>query len=177
MLTRPAAAFVFLDETGVATDLIRRYGRGPRGQRVADHAPFGHWEMCTVVAGLRADGLIAPAVLNGPIDTDSFHAYVTQILVPTLRPGDCVVLDNLNVHKDPASAREITGAGATVHFLPPYSPDLNPIELAFAKLKAFLRATRPRSFDEICRRVAEALGLYSVTECAAYLRHCGYQSL
>jgi len=129
------------------------------------------------VAGLRTDGLIAPAVLVGPIDADSFRAYVEQVLVPTLRPGDRVVLDNLNVHRDAASAAAIARAGGTVHFLPPDSPDLNPIELAFAKLKAFLRAPRPRSFDDICARVADALRLYSSAECAAYLRHCGYASL
>lgn len=177
MLTQPRGAFVFLDETGVATDLVRRYGRGPRGQRVVDHAPWGRWQMQTVIAGLRVDGLVAPAVLTGPMDGVSFRAYVEQVLVPTLRPGDRVVLDNLSVHKDAASAAAITAAGATLHFLPPYSPDLNPIELAFAKLKAYLRATRPRTFDEICTRVAEALRLYSPPECAAYLRHCGYSSL
>lgn len=177
MLTRPAPGFVFLDETGVATDLIRRFGRAPRGHRVADQAPWGEWQLHTILAGLRTDGLVAPAVLVGPIDAESFRAYVEQILVPTLRPGDRVVLDNLNVHRDAASAAAIARAGATLHFLPPYSPDLNPIELAFAKLKAVLRATRPRSFDDICTRVAEALRLYSSAECAAYLRHCGYATL
>jgi transposase len=177
MLTRPGGSLVFLDETGVATDLVRRYGRGPCGARVVDHAPWGHWQSHTIVAGLRPAGLIAPAVLSGAIDTESFRAYVEQILVPVLRPGDVVVLDNLNVHKDPHSAAAIGQAGATLRFLPPYSPDLNPIELAFAKLKAFLRATRPDSFDAICQRVADALRLYSASECAASLRHCGYGSL
>src|SRR5690606_14748540 len=107
MRTQPAGAFVFLDETGVATDLIRRFGRAPRGQRVVDHAPCGHWQLHTVLAGLRTDGLIAPAVLVGPIDADSFRAYVEQVLVPALRPGDRVVLDNLNVHRDAASAAAI----------------------------------------------------------------------
>lgn len=171
---QPAGAFVFLDETGVATDLVRRDGRGPR---VIDQAPWGHWEMHTVIAGLRAQGLGAAAVLEGALDAESFRAYVEQILVPTLRPGDTVILDNLIVHKDAVSADLIAQAGATPRFLPPYSPDLNPIELAFAKLKAFMRATRPRSFEAICTRMGEALRLFSPTECAAYLRHSGYSVL
>jgi transposase len=177
MRTEPAHRLVFLDETGVATDVVRRYGRGPRGARVVDHTPWGHWELQTVLAGLRSEGLIAPAVIAGALDQSSFRAYVEQVLVPTLRPGDIVILDNLNVHRDAPSARAIAAAGATLRFLPPYSPDLNPIELAFAKLKAFLRALRPCTFDQICDGVAAALRLYTPTECAAYLRHCGYASL
>ena len=176
-MTQPAGALIFLDETGVATDLVRRYGRGPRGARVIDHAPWGHWEMHTVIAGLRTEGLMASAVLEGALDADSFVAYVEQILVPAVRPGDTVILDNLLVHKDRRAAEALGQAGATLRFLPPYSPDLNPIELAFAKLKAFLRATRPRSFDAVCTRVGEALRLYSAAECAAYVRHCGYSVL
>jgi transposase len=177
MLTQPAGAFIFLDETGVATDLVRRYARGPRGARVIDHAPWGHWEMHTIIAGLRLQGVVASAVLEGAMDADSFVAYVHQILVPTLHRGDTVILDNLLVHKDRRAAEAIIHAGATLRFLPPYSPDLNPIEPAFAKLKGFLRATRPRSFDAVCTRVGEALTLYSPAECAAYIRHCGYSVL
>jgi transposase len=165
---------VFLDESGVATDLLRRYGRSLRGQRLVDHAPFGHWQTHTILAALRLDGLTAPGVFDGPIDNPSFLAYVEQILVPTLRPGDIVVLDNLTVHKQPAVRAAIERAGAALQFLPPYSPDFNPIELAFAKLKAFFRAARPRTFDEICRLFAAALGLFTPTECAGYVRHCGY---
>lgn len=177
ILTQPAGTFVFLDETGVATDLVRRYARGPRGDRVIDHAPWGHWEMHTVIAGLRPEGLVGAAVLEGAMDTDSFAAYVDQILIPALRPGDTVILDNLLVHKDRRAADAIRQTGANLRFLPPYSPDFNPIELAFAKLKAFLRATRPRTFDAVCTRVGEALKLYSPAECAAYVRHCGYSLL
>jgi len=125
--------------------------------------------------GLRPDGLHAPAVFDGPIDTPSFLAYVEQVLVPTLRRGDGVVLDNLAVHKPPEVRTAIEAAGAQRRFLPPYSPDFNPLELAFAKLKAFLRAARPRSFDQVTALVAAALALYTPTECRNYVRHCGYR--
>jgi transposase len=167
--------YVFLDECGVTTDLLRRYGRSPSGTRVRDHAPFGHWETHTVVVGLRFDGLSAPAVFDGPIDTPSFVAYVEQVLVPTLRPGDVVVLDNLAVHKQPEVRQAIEAVGARLRFLPPYSPDFNPIELAFAKLKAFLRAARPRTFDQVCALIATALDLFTPTECRNFMRHCGYR--
>ena len=128
-----------------------------------------------MIAALRFDGLTASAVFDGPIDNASFLAYVEQILVPTLRPGDVVVLDNLAVHKQPAVRAAIEHGGAHLRFLPPYSPDFNPIELAFAKLKAFMRAARPRRFDQVCALVATALGLFTSTECANYVRHCGYR--
>ena len=167
--------YVFLDECGVTTDLLRRYGRGPRGLRVTDHTPCSHWEAHTVIVALRLTGLGAPAVFDGPIDSPSFLAYVEQVLVPTLRPGDVVVLDNLAVHKQPEVRTAIAQAGASIRFLPPYSPDFNPIELAFAKLKAFLRAARPRSYEQVCTLIAIALDLFTPDECANYVRHCGYR--
>ena len=154
---------------------MRRYGRSPRGTRLRDYTPCGHWQTHTVVAGLRVDGLTAPAVFDGPIDNPTFLAYVEQVLVPTLRPGDVVVLDNLAMHKQPAVHAAITRVGARLRFLPPYSPDLNPIELAFAKLKAFMRAARPRSFDQVVELVAIALSLFSPPECLNFVRHCGYR--
>jgi transposase len=166
--------YVFLDECGVATDLLRRYGRRRRGTRLLDHTPCSHWQVHTVVAGLRLDGLTAPAVFDGPIDTLTFRAYVEQVLVPSLRPGDVVVLDNLAVHKHPEIRAAIEAVGAQLRFLPPYSPDFNPIEQAFAKLKAFLRAARPRTFDHICELIAAAIQLFTATECANYMRHSGY---
>ena len=128
-----------------------------------------------MVAALRPTQLTATAVFDGPIDTDTFRAYIEQVLVPTLRPGDVVVLDNLAAHKQPEVRVAIEQAGALLRFLPPYSPDFNPIELAFAKLKAFLRAARPRTFDHVCELMAAALGLYMPDECANYVRHCGYR--
>ena len=167
--------YVFLDECGVTTDLLRHYGRSPRGARLRDHTPYKHWETHTLVMGLRLHGLTAPAVFNGPIDNPSFLAYVEQVLVPTLQPGDVVVLDNLAVHKQPAILAAIEAVGAQLRFLPPYSPDFNPIEQAFAKLKAFMRAARPRTFDQVNALVAAALTRYTATECANYIRNCGYR--
>jgi transposase len=170
-----AAGYVFVDESGVTTDLLRRYARSLRGLRIADHTPCGHWETHTVVAALRPTELTATAVFDGPLDTATFRAYVEQVLVPTLRPGDVVVLDNLAVHKQPEVRAAIEAAGATIRFLPPYSPDFNPIEMAFAKLKAFLRAARPRTFDHVTALTAAALTLFTPTECQNYIRHCGYR--
>jgi transposase len=170
-----AGQYVFLDECGVTTDLLRRYGRSPRGTRLHDHTPCGHWETQTVIAALRVEGVGAPAVFDGPIDAVSFQAYVEQVLVPTLRPGDVVVLDNLAVHHQLEVRTAIEAVGAQLRFLPPYSPDFNPIEQAFAKLKAFLRAARPRSFDQVLALVATALELFKPEECRNYIRHCGYR--
>jgi transposase len=149
-----------LDESGV-TDLLRRYGRSFRGLRLRDYTPCGHWQTHTVIAALRIDGLQAPAVFDGPLDNPTFLAYVEQVLVPTLRPGDVVVLDNLAIHKQPEVQAAIEAVGARRRFLPPYSPDFNPIELAFAKLKAFLRAARPRTFDQVVAPMAIALRLFT----------------
>ena len=172
---RDARQYIFLDESGVTTDLLRRYGRAPRGLRLRDYTPCGHWHTHTVIAGLRWDGLHAPAVFDGPIDNPTFLAYVEQVLVPTLRPGDVVVLDNLAVHKQTAVQLAIERAGALVRFLPPYSPDFNPIELAFAKLKAFFRAARPRNFDQVVALMAAAIELFTPHECTNFVRHCGYR--
>ena len=130
---------MFLDETGITTHLLRRYGRAPRGARVHDHAPCGRWQTSTFLAALRVTGLTAPGVFDGAIDGESFRAYIEQILVPTLQPGDIVIADNLGAHKVAGIQRAIQAAGATLWYLPPYSPDLNPIELCFAKLTALVR--------------------------------------
>jgi transposase len=165
---------VFLDESGVRTDLIRRYGRGRRGVRVMDTAPDGRWQTTTFLAGLRVDGLIAPAVFDGPIDTASFTAWVEQQLVPALRPGDLVILDNLSCHRSPAVQHAVEAVGARLSFLPKYSPDLNPIELCFAKLKAILRAARCRTIDAIWHTIGQCIPRFSAAECRQYFRHCGY---
>jgi transposase len=170
-----ATCYVFVDECGLTTDLLRRYGRSPRGARLHDHTPCSHWQTHTVIAALRADALTAPAVFDGPIDSACFRAYVEQVLAPTLRPGDVVILDNLAVHKQPEVRTAIERVGAHLRFLPPYSPDFNPIEQVFAKLKAFLRAVRPRNFDQVNELVAMALTLFAPTECRNYVRHCGYR--
>jgi transposase len=154
---------------------LRRYARSPRGTRASDHTPCSHWQTHTVVAALRPTEMTATAVFDGPIDSITFCAYVEQVLVPTLRAGDVVVLDNLAAHKQPEVRVAIEQAGAQLRFLPPYSPDFNPIELAFAKLKAFLRAARPRTFDQVCALMAAALALFLPDECTHYVKHCGYR--
>jgi transposase len=166
MPVHDARQYVFVDESGVTTDLLRRYARSPRGTRASDHTPCSHWQTHTVVAALRTTKLGATAVFDGPIDNATFRAYVEQVLVPALRPGDVGVLDNLAAHKQPEVRVAIERADAHLRFQPPYSPDFNPIELAFAKLKAFLRAVRPRTFEHVCELMAAALALFMPDECA-----------
>jgi transposase len=129
--------------------MARRYGRAPRGQRLRASIPHGHWKTTTFVAGLRNNGIVAPFVLDGPINRDAFEAYVEKVLVPELRPGDVVVMDNLSSHKGPRVEQMIEEAGASLRYLPPYSPDFNPIENAFAKLKALLRKTAARTVETL----------------------------
>jgi transposase len=156
--------------------MARRYGRCPRGERLVCSVPWGHWKTTTFVAALRLGEVAAPCVLDGPMDGESFRAYVEQFVVPILKPGDIVVMDNLASHNVAGVREAIEAAGAELRYLPPYSPDFNPIELAFAKLKAFLRAARPRNFDQVCNLIAVALELFTPDECAAYARHCGYRA-
>ncbi len=165
---------VFIDETWVKTNMTPRYGRCARGRRLIAKAPHGHWRTLTFLAALRADRIEAPCVLDGPINGRSFLAYVEQILVPTLAPGDIVVMDNLGSHKGRAIRRAIRTAGAKLFFLPPYSPDLNPIEQVFAKLKTLLRKAAERSLEETWRRIGNLLDAFTPAECANYLRNAGY---
>ena len=155
------------------TDLIRRYGRGLSGARVPDHTPDGRWHTTTFLGALRVTGLTAPAVFDGPIDGASFLAYIEQVLMPTLAPGDIVIMDNLSCHKSPAVRRAIEAVGAQLWFLPKYSPDFNPIELAFAKLKAILRKARCRTREVLWHTIGAAVPGYDPAECRNYFRHCG----
>ena len=165
---------MFVDETWASTNMARRYGRSPKGERLVSPVPFGHWKTTTFVAALRADGLTAPTVIDGAMTGELFVAYVEQQLAPTLRPGDIVVLDNLAAHKRAAARAAIEAAGAEVRFLPPYSPDLNPIELAFAKLKHLLRSAGRRTIDALWAFLGQSLDAFAPNECRNYLRHCGY---
>jgi transposase len=165
---------VFIDETGANTKMTRRYGRAPVGQRVVGRVPHGHWKTTTFVAALRSEGLVAPMVIDGAMNGDLFVAYVKQVLVPTLVAGDVVVMDNLASHKRAAAVRAIEGAGCTVVYLPPYSPDYNPIELAFAKLKAKLRAAELRTSDRVEDFFGTAHDHFTADECRNYIRHAGY---
>src|SRR5277367_835188 len=165
---------VFIDETWAKTNMTRTHGRCARGRRLVDKVPHGHWKTLTFLAALRCDAITAPFVLDGPINGEWFTAYVEQVLVPTLRPGDVVVMDNLGSHKGKAVRRAIRQAGAHLIFLPPYSPDLNPIEQVFAKLKTLLRKAAERSIEDTWRRIGLLLDHFSADECANYLVNSGY---
>jgi len=155
--------------------MIRRYGRCATSQRLVDKAPHGHWKTTTFLAALRHDGLTAPLVVDGAINGKIFLAYVRQHLVPTLRPGDIVILDNLSAHKVAGVREAIEGVGAHVAYLPPYSPDLNPIEQVFAKLRWLLQSAAERTIAGLWRRIGQVLDYFTPSECANYLRHSGYR--
>ena len=167
--------FVFLDETGATTAMVRRYGRCARGKRLVDAAPAGHWKTTTFVAGLRASGIIAPLVLDGPMTGEVFRAYVEQMLAPALSPGDVVVMDNLAAHKVAGVREALQAAGASVLYLPPYSPDLNPIEQLFAKLKALLRKAAARTQDALWETIGISLEAFTPAECQNYIVNSGYE--
>jgi transposase len=156
--------------------MTRRYGRAPRGERLVADVPYGHWKTSTFLAALRCDGITAPCVIDGPINGETFCAYIEQILVPTLTRGDIVIMDNLSSHKGDEVRRLIEGAGAELRYLPPYSPDFNPIEQLFAKLKAILRKIAARTITALWNAVATVLPLCTAAECANYLAHAGYAS-
>jgi transposase len=168
------AKLVFIDETGCATNMARLRGRAPKGQRLRARVPHGHWHVTTFTAGLRCSGLTAPMLLDGPMNGDCFLAYVEQVLVPTLTSGDIVVMDNLSSHKGAKVRNAIEAAGAELRYLPAYSPDLNPIEQAFAKLKAHLRKHAERSMQDLWLRIGTLLNLFSNAECQNFFRHAGY---
>jgi len=165
---------VFIDETGASTKMARRYGRAPRGQRCRAPVPHGHWKTTTFVGALRLHGMTAPMVLDGAMHGAAFLAYVEQVLVPTLGPGDIVVMDNLPAHKPVAVRHAIEAAGAELRFLPPYSPDFNPIEMAFSKLKAFLKKIAARTVDELWDAIATGIDTFTPSECQNYFAAAGY---
>ena len=165
---------VFVDETAANTKMDRRYGYAPRGEPVIGSVPHGHYKSLTLTAALRADGLVATRVLDGPMTAARFREYVATVLVPTLRPGDTVVLDNLPCHKSAAVRAAVEAAGCHLRYLPPYSPDLNPIELAFARLKRLPRSDGHRSVPTLMTFLGSAGRAFRPDECAAYIRHCGY---
>ncbi len=169
-----ASRLVFVDETWAKTNMTRTHGRALRGQRLVAAVPHGRWTTMTFLAGLRSDGITAPCVFDDPINGASFLAWTVHCLLPTLRAGDVVVLDNLGSHKGLAVRRAIRNAGAHLLFLPPYSPDLNPIEMRFAKLKTMLRKADERSTAAVWHRIGELLDQFTPSECANYLRHAGY---
>jgi transposase len=167
---------VFIDETGTATNMTRLRGRSPEGQRLVDKTPHGHRKTTTFVAALRNDRITAPLVIDGAMNGETFVAYVQQFLAPTLTPGDVVIMDNLAVHKVVGVRKAIEDVGASLKYLPAYSPDLNPIEMAFSKLKAHLRKAKERTVERLWDRIGETLGLFSGQECQNYFAHQGYVS-
>ena len=166
---------VFLDETGVNTKMARLYGWAPVGERCRDRAPFGHWKTMTFIAGLRLSGLTAPWVLDGPMDGQAFRVYIEEVLAPTLTRGDVVVLDNLSAHKVAGIRQVIADRRAQIFYLPPYSPDMNPIEMAFAKLKALLRQDPARTVDALVERIGGIIDCFLPTECENFFHAAGYQ--
>lgn len=167
---------VFIDETWAKTNMVRNYGRSPRGTRLIAKVPYGHWKTTTFVAALRVDGLTAPMVVDGAIDGPTFLAYVRQQLVPTLRPEDIVIMDNLASHKVAGVREAIEAVGACVAYLPPYSPDYNPIELVFSKLKWLVRSAGRSTVDGLWNLLGTLLDYFSPQECCNYFHHCGYDA-
>ena len=167
---------VFIDETWTKTNMAPLRGWAPRGQRFVAKVPHRRWKTTTFVAALRLDRIEAPWLLEGPIDGESFRTYVERVLVPTLREGDVVIMDNLGSHKGKVVRELIRSTGAKLFFLPKYSPDLNPIEQVFAKLKHLLRKAAARTADTVCAAIAEVLNAYTPAECANYFRNSGYQT-
>ena len=165
---------VFIDETWASTNMARRRGRAPRGERLRVGIPHGHCKTTTFVAGLRRTGMIAPMVLDGPINGAAFQAYVDQVLVPELREGDIVIMDNLGSHKGKGVREAIEAAAANLLYLPPYSPDFNPIENAFSKLKAFLRKAAERTVDGLWSAIGATVDAFTAQDCANYFAAAGY---
>ena len=170
------ASLVFLDESGVQTNMTRLYGRSPVGERCNDHTPHGHWKMMTVLSAIRTNGVVrdATAVFDGPMNRDTFVNYTEQWLVPALRPGDVVVMDNLSSHKAASVRALIEAAGCDLWYLPAYSPDLNPIEKLWSKVKSWLRRVMAATFEHLLVSIADALRDVDAAECANYFKACGY---
>lgn len=170
--------FVLLDEAGAKTNMTRLYGRAPIGERCRFRTPHGHWRTSTILSAVRTRGIVREAtlLLDGPMDAATFLGYTEEMLAPTLSPGDIVVMDNLGAHKAAGVVEAIEARGADVWYLPPYSPDLNPIERVWSKVKGWLRRVAARDFEGLAAGIADALRAVSVDECVAYFRGCGYRA-
>lgn len=172
-----ASRLVFVDETGASTKMARLYGRARRGERCIAAVPHGHWKTTTFVAGLRLSGVTAPMTIDGAMDGPAFLAWVEEMLVPTLAPGDVVIMDNLPAHKPAAVRAAIERCGAELRLLPPYSPDLNPIEMAWAKLKAFLKKAAARTIGALWTAIATAIARITGEDCRGFFKEAGYGSV
>ncbi|MFM7111862.1 MAG: IS630 family transposase [Planctomycetota bacterium] len=169
-----ARRLIFIDETWFSTTMARSRGYAPRGKRLISRVPHGHWKTTTFVGGLTKSGIVAPMLLDGPINSDSFKAYVEQVLAPEIRTGDLVIMDNLSSHKTAQVRQALREKGIRVKYLPPYSPDLNPIENAFSKFKSMIRTAALRSIPDLWNSIGRLILKFRPAECANYLRHCGY---
>ena len=167
---------VFIDETGASTKMARLRGRALKGERCRAAVPHGHWKTTTFTGALRLSGMTAPMVLDGPMNRVAFQAYIEQVLVPTLRRGDTIIMDNLPAHKGADVRRVVEAAGATLRYLPPYSPDFNPIENAFSKLKALLRKAAARTVDDLWTVIGQSLDAFTKAECVNYFAAAGYDA-
>lgn len=172
-----ASKLVFIDECGINTKMVRLYGRSASCERCVGYAPYGHWHTNTFIAGLRQDRMDAPVLFDGPMNAATFIKYVEEVLVPTLKPGDLVICDNLSCHESPAVREALQTVGADIKYLPAYSPDLNPIEMAFSKIKALLKANPSESFQQIITNLAKALDSFSEDICNNLFRHANYVSM
>lgn len=173
----PVKNLVFLDESAASTSLAKLYGRCTKGERLCDSAPAGRWLTTTMLSAVRVDGPIAPLLVDGPVDGVIFSAWIEQFLLRELRPGDVVIMDNLNTHRVAKASQLLQASGHQLLYLPPYSPDLNPIENMWSKVKSILRTLKARTFDELLNAVKIALSEITTTDCQGFFRHCGYRSI
>lgn len=170
----PTEKLVFVDESGAKTNMTRLYGWGPVGERVVDRVPHGHWKTCTMLAAVRTSGPLAAVTVDAAVNTEGFVLWVREVLAPQLKPGEVVVMDNLPAHKDVAVAHAVESAGATLRYLPPYSPDYNPIENLWSKVKAFLRSAAARTYDALGTAIDSAFESITQQDCLGYFANCGY---
>ena len=172
----PPEKLVFIDESGVQTNMTRLRGRALAGERLLAQTPYGHWQTTTIISAIRLSGAGATGVFNTPTDTDVFLAYIEQVLTPTLKAGDVVVMDNLQPHKAAGVARLLGSVGAELRYLPPYSPDLNPIECMWSKVKTLVRASAARSFEALVESVGKAVAAVTPSDCRGFFQNCGYDT-
>ena len=173
----PPERLVFIDESGAKTNMTRLYGWGPRDERVVDRTPHSHWKTCTMLAAVRLDGPLAAVTIDAAVDAESFVLWTQEVLVPCLHPGDVVVMDNLPAHKHPGVAEAIEASGARLLYLPPYSPDFNPIEPMWSKIKTALRAAAARTFESLGTAIDDAFASITPQDCQGFFRHCGYPAM
>jgi transposase len=175
-MARHLERLAFVDETSMKTNMVKTTGWAPRGERLVDHAPFGHWRTQTFVAALRHDRVDAPWVIGGAMNSEMFELYAETQLAPSLRAGDVVILDNLSSHKSPKAAQALRDIGAWFLFLPPYSPDLNPIEMAFSKLKTLIRKAAARTYEQLWQTIGQVCDLFTDEECYNFFKAAGYEA-